>query len=101
MAISPFGRAYQAEQARALPVDEERHHRVFLGFPLTGAADAEEPPAETCSLLERTTPREALGRLLQLAFNRVRDDLPPRTRLDSGIQLLVWAAGMDQNEVEQ
>ena len=101
MAASLFGKARQAERTHALPIDEERHRRVFLEFSLAGAVNAKELSAEARSLLERTTPREALERFLQLALDRVRGGLPPHTRLGSDIQLLVRAAGVDQDEVEQ
>ena len=101
MAASLFGKARQAERTHALPIDEERHRRVFLEFSLAGTVNAKELSAEARSLLERTTPREALERFLQLALDRVRSGLPPHTRLGSDIQLLVRAAEVDQDEVEQ
>ena len=65
-----------------------------------GGLGAGEMTREARSLLERTSPDEALELFLELNIDRVRGNLPPYAGLAADLRRLIRAAGADQGEVE-
>lgn len=81
-----FAKAREAERTHSLPIDETRHRAVLLEFALAGALSAKELTNEAKSLLERTTPEQALELFNRLNIDRVRGGLPPYAGLGADLK---------------
>ena len=99
-ALAYWKSAREAEEAHALPIDEDHRHQVFLEFSLAGIVSVAELSAECSRLLASRGAERALEDFFELTVERVRGGLPPYADLGADLRRLSEAAGADPIDTE-
>ncbi|PSK96762.1 hypothetical protein CLV63_11059 [Murinocardiopsis flavida] len=94
-AAAMFGRAREAEQVHALPVDEATRRDVFLEFAFAGALTVKALSGYAAELAGRYPPERAYTEFWELALRRTLGGLPPWAELPKQLRGLAAAAGHD------